>query len=661
MLRQCLRVVKISSIARSSSKNNASAFIHRINNELSIFSNPQLIQHARFSSTNNNLSDKISNDDFRKFIASQHSDSFGSLTPNVNAADDEFLDDGDIKEETFIKHPKSKSDQKTTKHYADLIKDHLKHKRIKEAIDVLEVNIKEDGFRPMNYIFNLLIDGCARVGYSKKAFNLFTRMRQRGLRVTGATYTSLFNACANSPYKNEGLETAIRLREIMAEKGYEPNSSNYHAMIKAFGRCGDMKTAFILVDEMIDKKVLITTETFNFLIQACASEQEYGFRHALLVWHKMYQKGLKPDIYSFNLMLRCCRDTRLGDVKSTEEVIQTILLRNPDENAARIEDGTNSEKLLASGESASEIQPSKLQDIQYMPNLIAPRPNLGNLIEIKEVKEPSDRFLLLGGLTGYLDLMKHFEVPPDLKTFTELMDVIPNTREMDIRLLKLIRKAQIQCDVDFFNILIKRRALRNDYIGAREVVDDMIKRAKLEPDIVTYGVLALTCQTRDEAWELINEMRDKGIKMNLPILGGMLKQACYNQQFDYILDILYIIKKFNMKPNDRIMDTVDRFVVSCNYLRKKDNKNLPRNFRENVRRFKDDYVKWKEAVGLSKSATLTDEDKKILKEKPWQQFKEAQPVGYEDSKNEKWQRKQKLKRNIKMIKTKPILIEKPQE
>lgn len=658
MLRQCLRVVKISSIASISSKKNASAFIHGINNELSIYSKSQIIQHARFSSTNLNLSDKSNNDEFRKFIASQHSDSFGSLTPNVNAADDEFEDEDDIKEENFIKNPKRKSDQKSTKQYADMIKDHLKHNRIKEAIDVLEVNIKEDGFRPMNYIFNLLIDGCAKVGYTKKAFNLFTRMRQRGLKVTGATYTSLFNACANSPYKHEGLEKAIRLREIMAEKGYEPNGNNYHAMIKAFGRCGDMQTAFILVDEMIDKKLLVTTETFNFLLQACISDQELGFRHALLVWHKMYQKGLKPDIYSFNLMIRCCRDTRLGDIKSTEEVIQTILLRNPDENLDKLEDGNKSEKLITSG---SEIQSTKPQDIQFMPNLIALRPNLGNLIEIKEVKQPSDRFLLLGGLTGYFDLMRHFQVSPDLKTFTELMDVIPNTKEMDIRLLKIIRKAQIQCDVDFFNILIKRRALRNDYIGAREVVDDMIKRAKLEPDIVTYGVLALTCQTRDEAWELINEMRDKGIKMNLPILGGMLKQACYNKQFDYILDILYIIKKFNMKPNDKIMDTVDRFVVSCNYLKKKDNKNLPRNFRENVKRFKEDYVKWKEAVGLSRSETMTDEDKKILKEKPWQQFKEAQQVGYEGSKNEKWQNKQKLKRNIKMIKTKPILIEKPQE
>jgi len=661
MLRQCLRVVKIRSIASSLSNKNVSVLTHGINNELSIYSNSQIIQHARFSSTNNNLSDKSSNDEFRKFIASQHSDSFGSLSPNVNAADDEFVDEDDIKEENFIKNPKRKSDQKSTKQYADMIKDHLKHNRIKEAIDVLEVNIKDDGFRPMNYIFNLLIDGCAKVGYTKKAFNLFTRMRQRGLRVTGATYTSLFNACANGPYKHEGLEKATRLREIMAEKGYEPNANNYHAMIKAFGRCGDMKTAFILVDEMIDKKLLVTTETFNFLLQACASNQELGFRHALLVWHKLYQKGLKPDVYSFNLMLRCCRDTLLGDVESSKEVIETILLRNPDENLNRIEDGNNSEKLLNSGQSESEIQSVNPQEVQFIPNLLAPRPFLGNLIEIKEVKQPSDRFFLLGGLTGYLDLMKHFQVSPDLKTFTELLDVIPNTKEMDIRLLKNIRKAQIKCDVDFFNILIKRRALRNDYYGAREVVDDMIRRAKLEPDIVTYGVLALTCQTRDEAWELINEMRDKGIKMNLPILGGMLKQACYNKQFDYIMDILYIIKKFNIKPNEKIMDTVDRFIIGCNFIKKRDNKNIPKNFRENVKRFKQNYVTWKEAVGFSNSETLTEEDKKILKEKPWQQFKEAQPGGYENPKNEKWQRKQKLKRNIKMIKTKPILIESPQE
>lgn len=53
--------------------------------------------------------------------------------------------------------------------------------------------------------------------------------------------------------------------------------------ISAFGRCGDLSTAFTLVDEMAEKKVVISDETFNFLLQACITDKEAGFRHTLLV------------------------------------------------------------------------------------------------------------------------------------------------------------------------------------------------------------------------------------------------------------------------------------------------------------------------------------------------------------------------------------------
>lgn len=54
-------------------------------------------------------------------------------------------------------------------------------------------------------------------------------------------------------------------------------------MKKAFGRTGDILTAFSLVDEMLKKKYKLNDETFNFLLQACISDKQVGFRHALLV------------------------------------------------------------------------------------------------------------------------------------------------------------------------------------------------------------------------------------------------------------------------------------------------------------------------------------------------------------------------------------------
>ncbi len=177
----------------------------------------------------------------------------------------------------------------------------------------------------------------------------------------------------------------------------------------------------------------------------------------------------------------------------------------------------------------------------------------------------------------------------------------------------------------------------------------MIQKANLKPDIVTYGILALGCKTRDEAWDLIEEMNSKNIKMNMPILGAMVKQGCCTKNFFYVLDILTIIKNFKIKPSEELMETLDRFIVSCNMLRKKDSKHAPPNFRKNLKLFKERFQQWKDDVGIG-NLKQSEEVKKALAEKPWDQFQEAQRTGYEDPKNQKMQRKRKLQFSIKKIK-----------
>jgi len=57
-------------------------------------------------------------------------------------------------------------------------------------------------------------------------------MKKRGIKTTPATYTCLFNACANSPYKDDALKRAKHLHNLMSLKSIEPNIFIYHAMIK---------------------------------------------------------------------------------------------------------------------------------------------------------------------------------------------------------------------------------------------------------------------------------------------------------------------------------------------------------------------------------------------------------------------------------------------
>lgn len=72
-------------------------------------------------------------------------------------------------------------------------------------------------------------------------------MTDRALRPTPATLTGLFNACAESPFPEYGLKKAHSLKEKIQAKDWRLTQPTYHAMIKAFGKCGDLTTAFQVI------------------------------------------------------------------------------------------------------------------------------------------------------------------------------------------------------------------------------------------------------------------------------------------------------------------------------------------------------------------------------------------------------------------------------
>lgn len=565
-------------------------------------------------------------------------DSFGSATQSQ--FDVAGLDEDEEMEEKYVsERPRGLR----TKQYADLIKEHLKAKRIKEAIDVLEVKmIKEDRVKPENYIYNLLIGGCARTGYTKKAFQLFNRMKQRDLVVTGGTYTSLFNACAMSPFLADGLQRANQLRELMKEKDYVPNIQNYNAMVKAYGRCGDILTAFQLVDEMVTKRLPVRVDTMNHLLQACATDTQLGFRHALLVWNKMQRWHQRPDIYSFNLLLRIIRDCGIGDVETTEEVVQKICTDSKDPQQFLLEQQTVVEESCSTEEELIEVKensppvPIEVTEIpdSSMPNLIAAKPHLGQLITLNEVVRPEDRLLLVGGMRGLLLEMEANGVTPDLKTFSEMLEVIPPTVTAEKFLLSMVRKNNIRVDTDFLNILIKKRSMRFDYASAKEVLK-MMKTAKLSPDIVTYGVLALGCQSEAEAHDLLAEMERANVRINMPILGAMLKQGCLQWNFDYVRTVMDIAMREEITPNAQFLTHLHKFYMKTTTVIKNKDPRIEneREFSKALYEFKLKMEAFNDQFGLVDRNL--EESLKRIKVHPYRQFEEAQPDGFQRGRNQK--------------------------
>ncbi|KAL3881680.1 hypothetical protein ACJMK2_028085 [Sinanodonta woodiana] len=522
--------------------------------------------------------------------------------------------------------------------YAEKIKSLEKEGKIREALRVFEVwMLEEDRVMPTEYVFRIVIGMLGRVGYTKKAFTLFNKMKKMGIQPNARVYTSLFNACSNSPWKEDGLSRAKHLWESMKEKDIEPSFITMKAMIKAFGMCGDLETAFVIMDEA-SKKYKLDEECFSYLIMACISDKEAGFHHTIQVWRMMKRKKVVPNLDLYNLLLRAIRDCGMGQIsveldnrwkpmscnmnqlkdkvpnkesKSLTSDDKMKLGRSNKEQKGKSDvygsvqnkdsstDGTSApmkDRAVCHSEEGHIYKKTTLELCEGLerfdedsrklilyqnknikldktstyvtkesdagfPNILDPNADLSKIVAVNQFENSKEgRLSLVGGFQAILDQMSADKVQPDIRIFSQLINVLPKSIEAEEKLLAVMDELKVSPDIDFFNMLIHERCLRSDFSGARDVVRLLAARG-LVPNMMTFGCLAMTCKKKEEGLKLLSDIDTAGMCPSVETMGTLFHCSYIN--FDYKLVLLKKMDELGIKPNKMLIEHIEKSITAA--------------------------------------------------------------------------------------------------
>ncbi|XP_077992546.1 pentatricopeptide repeat-containing protein 1, mitochondrial-like [Glandiceps talaboti] len=605
------------------------------------------------------------------------SDVFGTLSTELNNRrhpEDELSYINQEDEELVLQRGR----RNTPIWYGNQMKKLIKNGKLKEALEMLEVRmLKTDKVQPTEFNYDVLIGGCGRAGYTKKAFKLFNDMKRRGLMPSDVTYTALINACAESPWPTtDGLTRLTRLTELLQAKSIKLNEISYRALIKAYTQCGDILLAFNAFDEMLAAGYTYVVDSFNVLLMACIGEKEAGFRMAIQVWRQMLARNIQPTTNTYNLLLRAARDCGIGDVETANQ----ILLKSPpitgDERRkgkVKVISSRNSKKskpTLRSDEGNEEIgdvatttndmvtlKPIDIIDDENprpsdnnkklwwqhkdaamdttdvalygrsdgnlvgitvpfgLPNLLDLTPKLNNVETLNECTSADTRLALIGGVCGVIERMKQHNAKPNIKTYTILLDSVPMTLKAEIELMVAMDTEGVVGDISFYNAIIRRRSKRNDLKSAKMIVP-VITSKGLYPDLRTYVNLACACFRKEDGLQLLREVKAAGLVANVYLYGALINAARRKRDYSYLTEIMKSMKANDVKPNEVIIRQLELAAAFTTDIGRGFKRKLEPQYAK-IQGFRGYYSEWLEEMETE------------MEEHPWHKFKSVENTGEE--------------------------------
>lgn len=399
----------------------------------------------------NSGADELSAENLR--ILQMDSDNFGTLSS--------------MTETSPVPTPESddaivgKNDSILLQQHADKINELIQAQNVVEALKVFEDHVlKRDHLHPPISMFKQLLDVCIRYQMPENAFRVFTHMIERRLQVSLDTIDMLIESLELLDQSSKKINFINR---FMTRTNQKPNASIYNGMIRCYIRSGQWKEGLALVDFMKADGVELESKTVPFILEGWSHDPRNGFRKVLENWHEMHQNDCKVNVDTLNALLNCIQKCEIGDI---DELNKAILMIRSKYNETRQEETEN--PLSSEQNKQTDAKWTSLSDGR--PKLLHTPPLKGYLLPFEIVDDPQKRLLILGGLSTVLKIIKSNEIIPTLNTVQLLLGIIPNTMHAENKVISLIKEHKIVLNTEFYQQILTRMSIRQDFEGAKVVV-----------------------------------------------------------------------------------------------------------------------------------------------------------------------------------------------
>ncbi|CAI0627417.1 unnamed protein product [Linum tenue] len=390
-----------------------------------------------------------------------------------------------------------------------LINHLCKHRRLDQALEVLDKMQGEMSIEPDVVIFNTIIDGLSKVGRQEEAFELVEKMKSqhRGCSPNTVTYNCLIDGFCKAGEIDKGINlfhemqemelvpnaitvntlvhgmcmygrtsNAVRFFYEMRSKGLWGTAVSYTSLIDAFCKVNNIARAIEIFDEMVTDGFPPDSYVYYTLISGLTRAGRMN--EALTYFQTLKDSGFSPDVVCYNVLISGLFNTNKAD--KAREIFEEM------EKAGARPDGVTYNTLIAyHAKDGNFIEARKLLKKMVNEGHVPTVVTYGALIHAYCLNQKVNEAMAL-----FKELRGSSKVTPNGVIYNILIDCLCKKQDVQqaLALMDDMEVRGAKASANTFNAVF--RALREERMvnKAFELMDRMVRQG-INPDYMTMDIL----------------------------------------------------------------------------------------------------------------------------------------------------------------------------